>query len=188
MRGAVLAVVGVITRLPAALAIIGTRINAFPVRIPNFRKRERVEVSGAGTAHATPGAAEHHGFWYQLSHIVMRYPLQVFVPVLFLLVTLGLPFLGVRFSAPDASILPADVPSRAAFDLLARRFNDRETTPVLIAVQTQGDVPSADNIRKLYAYVQRIHADPPVARIDSIVSADPRFTLDQYVLLYTHPH
>jgi RND superfamily putative drug exporter len=117
----------------------------------------------------------------------MRYPVQVLIPVFLLLITLGLPFLGVRFSAPDASILPADVPSRAAFDLLARRFNDRETTPVLIAVQTKGDVLSADNIRKLYAYVQRIQADPSVARIDSIVSADPRFTLDQYKLLYTHP-
>jgi putative drug exporter of the RND superfamily len=117
----------------------------------------------------------------------MHYPVRVFVPVLFLLVTFGLPFLGVRFSAPDASILPADVPSRAAFDLLAQRFNDRETTPVLIAVQTQGDVLSPDNIRKLYSYVQRIQADPHVARVDSIVSADPRFTLDQYELLYTHP-
>ncbi len=184
---AVLAVLAAITLLPAALAIIGTSINAFPVRIPNFRRRERVEVSGTGTAHVTPGAVEHHGFWYRLSHIVMRYPLQVFVPVLFLLVTLGLPFLGVRFSAPDASILPADVPSRAAFDLLAKRFNGRETTPVLIAVQTQGNVLSPGNIRKLYFYVQRIQADPRVARVDSIVSADPRFTLDQYELLYTHP-
>src|SRR5207245_6579802 len=104
-----------------------------------------------------------------------------------LLITLGLPFFGWPCSVPDASILPADVPSRAAFDLLARRFNDRETTPVLIAVQTQGDVLSADNIRKLYAYVQRIQADPRVARVDSIVSADPRLTLDQYELLYTHP-
>src|SRR2546422_10177274 len=82
----------------------------------------------------------------------MRYPVQVLIPVFLLLITLGLPFLSVRFSAPDASILPADVPSRAAFDLLAKRFNDRETTPVLIAVQTKGDVLSADNIRKLYAY------------------------------------
>src|SRR5712691_9744983 len=116
-----------------------------------------------------------------------RYSADSPVPVFVLLVTLGLPFLSVRFSAPDASILPADVPSRAAFDLLARRFNDRETTPVLIAVQTQGDVLSPHNIRTLYAYVQRIQADPRVARVDSIVSADPRFTLDQYELLYTHP-
>ncbi len=179
---AVLAVLAAITLLPATLAIIGTRINAFPVRIPHLWKRE--EASSATTAYATSGLVEHHGFWYRLSHIVMRYPVQVLIPVFLLLITLGLPFLGVRFSAPDASILPADVPSRAAFDLLARRFNDRETTPVLIA---EGDVLSADNIRKLYAYVQRIQADPRVARIDSIVSADPRFALEQYELLYTHP-
>src|SRR6266581_1886596 len=182
---AVLAVLAAITLLPATLAIIGTRINAFPVRIPHLWNRE--EASSATTAYATSGLVEHHGFWYRLSHIVMRYPVQVLIPVFVLLITLGLPFLGVHFSAPDASILPADVPSRAAFDLLARRFNDRETTPVLIAVQTKGDVLSADNIRKLYAYVQRIQADPRVARVDSIVSADPRFTLDQYELLYTHP-
>src|SRR6266478_9378319 len=36
---AVLAMLAAITLLPAALAIIGTRINAFPVRIPNVRKR-----------------------------------------------------------------------------------------------------------------------------------------------------
>jgi RND superfamily putative drug exporter len=181
----VLAVLAAITLLPAALAVIGTRINALPVRIPNFRKR--AEETFAGTAHAMPGSLEHRGFWYRLSHIVMRYPVRVFVPVFLLLVALGLPFLGVRFSAPDASILPTDVPSRTAFDLLAKRFNDRETTPVLMAVQTRGDILSPDNIRKLYFYVQRIQADPRVARVDSIVSADPRFTLDQYELLYTHP-
>jgi len=64
---------------------------------------------------------------------------------------------------------------------------DRETTPVLIAIQTRGDVLSPDNIRRLCAYVQRIQADARVARVDSIVSADPRFTIDQYELLYTHP-
>ena len=117
----------------------------------------------------------------------MRYPLQVFVPVFILLIALGLPFLGVRFSAPDASILPPDVPSRAAFDLLAKRFNDRETTPILLAVQTPGDVLTATNIRNLYNYVRRIQADPRVARVDSIVSADPRYTLEQYELVYTHP-
>ncbi len=117
----------------------------------------------------------------------MRYPMRIFVPVFLLLVMFGLPFLSVRFSAPDASILPTDVPSRAAYDLLAQRFNSRETTPILLAVQTQGNVMTSANIRNLYYYVQRIEADPRVARVDSIVSADPRFTLDQYELLYTHP-
>jgi RND superfamily putative drug exporter len=108
------------------------------------------------------------------------------VTVLLILIALGLPFLGVRFSAPDASILPADVPSRVAYNLLTSRFNVRETTPVLLAVKMKGNVLAPDNIRNLYAYVRRIEADPRVERVDSIVSADPRFTLDQYEVLYAH--
>src|SRR5437588_648379 len=90
-----LAVLAAITLLPAALAIIGTRINAFPVRLPRFWRR-----NGGASLVGIRLPEEHHGFWYRLSQIVMRYPVQVFVPVFILLVTLGLPFLGVRFSAP----------------------------------------------------------------------------------------
>ncbi len=171
-----LAVLAAITLLPAALAIIGTRINALPVRLPRLSKQPAGWQRG-----------EHHGLWYRLSQLVMRYPLRIFVSVFILLVVLGLPFLGVRFSAPDASILPPSVPSRAAYDLLKQRFNDRETAPIILALQTRGNVLTPANIRKLYDYVQRIEADPRVARVDSIVSVDPRFTLAQYELLYTHP-
>lgn len=181
-----LAVLAAITLLPAILAIIGLRVNAFPVRLRAFWKRSAV----SGVNDVTLGQAvgdPHHGFWYQLSQLVMRYPVRVLLPVLFLLISFGLPFLSVRFSAPDASILPANVPSRQAFDLLAKRFNSRETTPILMAVQTKGDVLTSENIHNLYNYVQRIEADARVARVDSVVSADPRFTLEQYQLLYTHP-
>jgi putative drug exporter of the RND superfamily len=191
-----MAVFAAITLLPAVLAIIGTRINAFPVRIPRFWRpvgarliapqRER-EMAIQGDPINRVLTEPHHGFWYRLSNLVMRYPVRILLPVLLFLIALGTPFLGVRFSAPDASILPAGVPSRAAYDLLATRFNANETTPILLAVQTRGDVLTTDNIRKLYLYVQRIEADPRVARVDSIVSADPRYTLDQYELLYTHP-
>ncbi|MGH2510850.1 MAG: MMPL family transporter, partial [Ktedonobacteraceae bacterium] len=167
-----MAVLAALTILPAALSILGPRINSFPVRLPRLWKRP---------------VTEHHGFWYRLSHFVMRYPVRIFVPVLLILISLGLPFLGVHFSSPDASILPNNVPSRQAYDLLATRFNARETTPIVLVIQTQGNVMNTNNIRDLYTYVQRIEADPRVARVDSIVSADPRFTLDQYELLYMHP-
>ncbi len=193
-----IAVLAAITLLPAVLAIIGTRVNAFPVRLPRLRNlvgarfiapegegREKT-TTDTGAINRAP-ADPQYGFWYKLSQLVMRYPVRIFVSVLLLMIGLGLPFLMVRFSAPDASILPVDVPSRAAYDLLASRFNDRETTPVLLAVQTKGNVLTPDNIRNLYAYVRRIEADPRVARVDSIVSADPRFTLDQYEVLYAHP-
>ena len=178
-----LAVFAALTLLPAALAIIGTRINAFPVRLPKWRKQAAI----AATAIEKEQGAIHRGFWYRLSHLVMRYPVRIFVPVLLLLLVLGSPFLEVRFSAPDASILPTSVPSRAAFDLLNSRFNVEDTTPILIAVQTSGDVLTPDNIMNLYHYVQRIEADSRVVRVDSIVSADSRFTLAQYQALYAHP-
>src|SRR6266516_738909 len=180
-----LAVLAAITLLPAALSIIGTRINAFPVRLPRFRRRTSSQPL-ASTSTLAPAVDDQHGFWYQLSQLVMRHPIQIFVPTFIFLVALGLPFLEVHFSAPDASILPKDVPSRAAFDLLAKRFNDRETTPIVLAVTTPGDVIATNNVRNLYYYVQRIQADPRVARVDSIVSADRRFTLEQYEKVYTH--
>jgi len=178
-----IAVFAAITLLPAVLAIIGTRVNAFPVRLPRLWGRKQIQPNPDGLTNTDP----QYGFWYRLSQLVMRYPVRIFVSVLLFMIALGLPFLAVHFSAPDASILPADVPSRAAYDLLASRFNARETTPILLAVQTKGNVLTPDNIRNLYAYVRRIEADPRVARVDSIVSADPRFALDQYEVLYTHP-
>jgi len=178
-----MAVLAAITLLPAVLAIVGTRVNAFPVRFPRLWIRKQIQPNPDDSTTIDP----QYGFWYRLSQVVMRYPLRIFVTVLLIMIGLGLPFLMVRFSAPDASILPVDVPSRAAYDLLASRFNARETTPVLLAVQTKGNVLTPDNIRNLYAYVRRIEADPLVARVDSIVSADPRFTLEQYELLYAHP-
>lgn len=182
-----LAVLAAITLLPAVLSILGTRINAFPVRIPRIPAFWRRGCGNRETVAPGQPRAEHRGFWYRLSHIVMRYPVRILIPVLVILLALGSPFLSVRFSAPDASILPKSVPSRAAYDLLAQRFNSQDTTPIIMAVQTQGNVLTAQNISNLYAYVQRIEADPRVQRVDSIVSADPRFTLAQYQLLYMHP-
>jgi RND superfamily putative drug exporter len=176
----ILAVVAALTLLPAILAIIGMRVNALPVRFPRL---------GGSSGRIVPRQEvdTQHGFWYRLSQFVMRYPVRVFIPVLLLLVSFGLPFLNVRFSAPDASILPPDVPSRKAYSLLEKNFNLSETTPIILAIQTQGDVFTGQNIRNLYHYVKRIEADPRVERVYSVVSADPRFTLEQYELLYTHP-
>jgi RND superfamily putative drug exporter len=177
-----LAVLIAVTLLPALLAILGLRVNALPVRIPELRRRsslERMRVEAI--------RSEQHGFWYRLSQFVMRYPLRVFFPVLLLLVSFGLPFLGVRFSGSDASVLPTDVSSRVSYDIVERHFSQPETTPILVTVQTHGPVLSKENIDALYSYVRRVENDPRVERVDSLVSADPHFTLEQYELLYTHP-
>jgi RND superfamily putative drug exporter len=160
-----LAVASAITLLPAILAIIGTRIDALAVR--------GVTVE--------PGA---DGPWARLARRVMRHPVAVLVPTLSLLLVLGVPFLQVRFNAPDATILPSSVPSRETYDILARVFGEGEFAPIVLAVRTTGDATSPENVASLYDYSRRLAADPRVSRVSSLVDLDPRLTLEQYQLLY----
>ncbi len=200
-------IIAAMTLLPAALGVLGLRVNAFPVRLPAVKTAPKglrppsppsrtpptaidARIPRAPLYEAvTPASANSFagGFWGRLALLVMRYPVRIFVPVFCLLVLLGLPFLQVRLGAPDASILPQNVPSRQAFDLLQQRFDSNETTPILLAVQTRGSVLEPRNLEQLYAYVRQLQADPRVKRVDSIVSLDPRLTLDQYEALYSHP-
>src|SRR5437868_7337529 len=53
-----LAVMAALTLLPASLAILGTRVNAFPVRLPRFRKRSAEQATARGTV---PDPAGVHG-------------------------------------------------------------------------------------------------------------------------------
>ncbi len=162
------------TLLPALLAVIGTRINALPIRLPSFGRA------------ATPARPEHEGFWHRLSMTVMRYPWQFLVPVLGFLLLLGVPFLHVRLGAPDASILPANVPSRAAYDLLQTRFDPNETEPIILAVQSDhGNILTPQNLTDLSNLTTRLQQDPRVRRVDSIVTLDPRLTLPQYQIIYS---
>jgi RND superfamily putative drug exporter len=109
------------------------------------------------------------------------------LPTLGFLLLLGAPFLSVRLAAPDASILPQSVKSRAAFDTLNTQFDQSETTPIVVAVETTGSPLAQRNVIALDQFVRRMQSDGRVARVTSIVSLDPRLTLAQYELLYSNP-
>ncbi|HEY7059993.1 MAG TPA: MMPL family transporter [Chloroflexota bacterium] len=164
-------VLAAVTLLPAILAIVGRRMEAFAVPWPRLLWPRRL---GAG-------------FWAWLAARVMAHPVAVFLPVLAVLLLLGWPFLHVRFSSPDASILPADAPSRRGYDLLRTEWGQGQIDPILVAVRTPGDVISPDGIDRLYDFTRAVAADPRVARVDSIVNVDPRITREQYYALYAYP-
>jgi RND superfamily putative drug exporter len=163
-----LAAAAALTLLPALLSILGPRLDALAVR--------RISAPADGD-----------GRWARLAHWVMRRPVAVLVPTLALLLILGAPFLHVRFNAPDATILPPSVPSRAAFDLLQQQFGEGEFAPLTLAVRTPGAATSPANLAALYDWTRRLAADPRVTRVESLVTVDPRLTLGQYVLLYDGP-
>ncbi len=176
-----LSILAAISLLPALLGILGHRVNALPVRLPRVRR-----VRGSG-GNGTPRELES-GFWHRLATGVMRHPVAVLLPVLGTLLLLGVPFLSVRLAAPDASILPTSVKSRAAYDMLTQRFDQSATSPIVIAVRTQGSPLATSNLVALNAYVRSLEADPRVQHVTSIVSLDPRLSLAQYELLYSDPH
>ena len=162
-----IAVASSVTLMPAILSLLGPRVN-------------RLAIRRLGS-----GKVNERGPWARLARAVMRRPIAVALPTLALLIALGTPWLGVRFNAPDGSILPERVPSRQALDALTDAFGEGSFSPMTAAVRTDGPVTSAANIKLLYDWVQALQADPRVARVDSIVSIDPRLTLTQYQLLYS---
>ncbi|HET9456197.1 MAG TPA: MMPL family transporter [Candidatus Limnocylindrales bacterium] len=164
-----LAVLSALTLLPALLTLVGARVDALAIR-------------------RTTPRDDPEGPWARLARWVMARPLAVLLPTLAILLLLGAPFLHVRFNAPDSTILPASVPSRAAFDRLAEAFGEGDFAPLTLAIRTDGPATSAENLAALHDYSRRLAADPRVTRVESLVDVDPRLRLDQYQLLYSDPN
>ncbi len=142
-----LAVAAALTLLPAILAILGTRIDRLSVR--------KVTVE--------PGA---DGPWARLARRVMRHPVAVLVPTLSILLLLGSPSSTSGSTPRTPRSCPPSVPSREAFDVLAREFGEGEFAPLVIAVRTTGDATTPENVAALYDYSRRLAADPRISRVD----------------------
>ncbi len=164
-----LAVVSALTLLPAVLTIVGDRIDRFSIR--------RVRAGAVAD-----------GPWSRLARRVMRHPVAVLIPTLAFLLVLGSPFLHVRFNAPDASILPPEVPSRAAFDRLKAEFGEGEFAPIVLAIRMPAPATAPDQLSALFDYSRRLAADPRIVRVQGLVDVDPRLKLAQYELLYADPN
>jgi RND superfamily putative drug exporter len=152
-----------LTLLPAALSIVGTRIDRFAFR--PFRRQ---------------GRQDGH-LWARLSRAVMRRPLVVLVPTLLMLLLLGTPFLRANISSADATILPRDLPSRQALDLLVAEFGPGEISPFLIVLEAPGQVYGADRLGQIYDLSARLERDPRVARLQSVTP--PQLPREQAVAL-----
>jgi len=110
-----------LTVLPALFLVLGERVNALSPR----RWRRAAERAARGDA----------GPWYRFAHALMRRPVPVAVAATALLVALGLPFLSIRFTGVDASVLPAHVSSREVDTALRRDFAASTISPVYAVLQ-----------------------------------------------------
>jgi RND superfamily putative drug exporter len=106
-----------LTVLPALFVVLGPRVDALSVR-----RRPRASEGRSGG-------------WYRLAHALMRRPWPVAVAATALLVAVGLPFLSVRFTGVDASVLPAQVSSRVVDTALREDFPVSAVSPAYAVVR-----------------------------------------------------
>ena len=174
-----------LTLLPALLALLGPRINALSLRDfllrTNRRKRMR-KLKQAGFS-----TQEHHGVWYLLSEAVMRWPVQVALLVLAVLLTLGWPFLHIKFATADENVLPPGQEVRVASERISQDFAQQGNAELIIAVTTSGDALADQNLASLNKYVKSLAAIPGVEHVESLVSVSTALTLDNYEYFYAHP-
>ncbi|WP_167759435.1 MMPL family transporter [Mycobacterium sp. PS03-16] len=106
---------------PAAIVLLGDRIDALDVRRFGRRLLRRPEPS------PTPVQRQ---FWYRSTRFVMGRAVPIGLAVVALLLALGAPFLGVRWGLPDDRVLPQSASAHQVGDQLRTEFTDNSATAV----------------------------------------------------------
>ncbi|HUO62907.1 MAG TPA: MMPL family transporter [Terriglobales bacterium] len=160
----VLSVVYGLTFLPAALAMLGPRINA-------------LSIPGFGDAGLDGGS----GFWHRLASMVMAHPWRVLVPVTALLLLLGSPFLHLRLAAGDASSLPPWAEARRGAELLQREFAGGQPPPIIVVVSHRSGSPlEPERVGQAYDLNRWLASRPGVSGVQSVMDLAPDASREEY--------
>jgi putative drug exporter of the RND superfamily len=139
---------------PAALVLLGDRLDAFDVR------RLARQVLGRTESAA---AAVEQSFWYRSTKALMRHAYPIGLTGVLLLLLLGSPFTGVRWGFPDDRVLPGSASARQVGDRLREGF---AVNPMLDLVVV---IPEATGLTgdELGGYAARVSMMRDVASVSS---------------------
>ncbi len=153
-----MAVLAAVTALPAALSLLGTRVDRLRVRRRDLAPRD-------------------DGAWARVAGAVMRRPVPVLLGVVALLGVLASPVLGVSFSQTDQRALPADHPVAVTSAELATRFDGQQGSPVDVVLP--GAAGRAAEVRQYAGTLSRlphvvtVTTPTDIVRSGSVVAANP---------------
>ena len=150
--------------LPAALVLLGDKVNAYDAR-KGIRKL-------LGRPEPLP-KAEEAGLWFRLAHRVMKRPLVFGAAVVVLLLALGGPFLKANYGYPDDRVLPQSASARQVGDDMRSNFslNAGASLAGIAAYDAKADHADPKTGAPhplLAAYTARLSEVP---NVDSVVSA-----------------
>jgi uncharacterized membrane protein YdfJ with MMPL/SSD domain len=145
-----------LTVLPAVLVLLGRRVNALaPARLQRRREREAAVVTD--------------GFWYRLSHFVMRFPGRIALVTACVLIALGLPALGITFNIADAQVLPTSAAARHVDDALRADFPPFRDTPATLVVSSSDAASVAATAARVDGVAE---VRPPIALGDGVSAVE----------------
>jgi len=166
-----MAVIYALTFLPALLALLGPRVNAW--RLP-FPRRAQTGIK--------------NGLWHSIAMTVMRRPLLVLVPTVAFVLAAGSPFLQIRLANADTTALPPQSESRRGYDMLVRDFPGQEQSSMtIVAYFADGDPLRPGRDADVFALSRKIAALPDVLSVTAPFD-DAGRVLPEAARTVTGPH
>jgi RND superfamily putative drug exporter len=140
------AAIAAIVVTPALIALFGDRLLG----------RKHIRTSAVH-------APVQQRFWYRLAKFAMRRAVPIALAVVALLLTLGVPFFGVKFGFPDDRVLPPSASARDVGNQLRTDFDDDLARNVTVVIpDTDGVTPAAMN-----GYAARLSRVPEVSSVSA---------------------
>lgn len=186
-----LAATAAILVTPAAIVLLGPRINALDVRRLARRVFRRPDPR--------PRAVNEF-FWYRASKFISRRAVPVALAAVAFLVLLGIPFLSVRWGFPDDRVLPTSSPTHQLGDQLRNSYTNNLEAAVSVVIPNVASMAPAElerygadlsRVADVTAvstpkgvFVDGLNRGPPVAPT-GVVDGSALLTVDSHAPLFT---
>lgn len=165
-------VLAALTLLPAALVLLGPRIDWLPVT-PRRGGRPRLLA-----------------FWRRLGGWVVRHPVVTLFLAGSCLLAIAAPALRINTGFSDERwFLPPGMESRTGADLLAEVGGGKAEETIYVIVRSSDGLPvlATPHLPALVGYAEQLARDPRVGTLSSAVSLEKGLALEDYQDLYADP-
>jgi RND superfamily putative drug exporter len=140
------AALGALLLVPAVLALLGDRVNAWSLR-------------------RGPAVSDESGGWYRLAAGVMRRPVPVALGSAAVLIALALPVLTIDLTGPNPEIIPDGKPSRVVNEAINRDYTPGLEVPVSVTVNGRASDAELKRLDAQIASIDGIASATPFRRI-----------------------
>ena len=150
----VFAAVAAIVVAPAAIALLGDRLDSLDARRLArwvFRRPDTVRKP------------IEQNFWYRSTKFVMRRAVPIGLAIVALLLVLGAPFLGIKWGFPDERVLPQTLSARQVGDELRNNFAVDSARNVTVVIPDAAGVTPGDMDR----YASALSQVPDVSSVSA---------------------